>query len=287
MLRLYISVSVLLYGSAAFDFSTQNQPPNVTAVEEEDTGWDLLQLRANLLSFSQPMHPYTLLTDPEDYHYMPKPRHRRPSRLLRLLGSSFDPFWMSIEQPSEASKGHDDGQPLLRGDTLPAKIPEYTTAKERFNLSAYPELREAAMNHRQKLEKEAKALDLSSLPSHVASLVRDWFVRSATCGLTYQWVDAGPVLWPRWLRHTDCEKSDGERSCSFPGGMECVPAETTYINILIWLCLEVGDGGEGSRGNKADRPDGSTEMGTGEVIKRCAWKKVPYPVVTACACSCK
>uniref|UniRef100_A0A671XX36 Noggin n=1 Tax=Sparus aurata TaxID=8175 RepID=A0A671XX36_SPAAU len=181
------------------------------------------------ISPSCPMHPYTLLTDPEDYHYMPKPRHRRPSRLLRLLGSSFDPFWMSIEQPSEASKGHDDGQPLLRGDTLPAKIPEYTTAKE--------------------------------------SLVRDWFVRSATCGLTYQWVDAGPVLWPRWLRHTDCEKSDGERSCSFPGGMECVPAETTYINILIWLCLEVGDGGEGSRGNKADRPDGSTEMGTGEVIK--------------------
>uniref|UniRef100_A0A671XT39 Noggin n=1 Tax=Sparus aurata TaxID=8175 RepID=A0A671XT39_SPAAU len=185
----------------------------------------LFYVCSNLLSFSQPMHPYTLLTDPEDYHYMPKPRHRRPSRLLRLLGSSFDPFWMSIEQPSEASKGHDDGQPLLRGDTLPAKIPEYTTAKE--------------------------------------SLVRDWFVRSATCGLTYQWVDAGPVLWPRWLRHTDCEKSDGERSCSFPGGMECVPAETTYINILIWL------------------------YGDRRSHKRCAWKKVPYPVVTACACSCK
>ncbi|XP_073327245.1 noggin-2-like [Pagrus major] len=266
MLRLFIPVSVLLYGSAAFNISTQNQPPNVTAVEEEDTDWDLLQLRANMLSFSQPMHPYTLLTNPEDYNYMPKPRHQRPSRLLRLLGSSFDPFWMSIEQPSEASKGHND---------------------EEFNLSASPELREAAVNHRQKLEKEASDLDLSSLPSHVANLVRDWLVRSATCGLTYQWVDVGPGLWPRWLRHTDCEKSDGEQSCSFPGGMECVRAETTYIKILAWLCLEVRDGGEGSRGNKADRPDGRTEMGTGEVVKRCTWKKVPYPVVTACACSCK
>uniref|UniRef100_A0A3B4WDW2 Noggin n=1 Tax=Seriola lalandi dorsalis TaxID=1841481 RepID=A0A3B4WDW2_SERLL len=64
------------------------------------------ELRASLPSFSQPIRPYTLLTHTEDYHYLPKPRHRRPSHLLRLLGSSFDPFWMSIEQPPEASGGH-------------------------------------------------------------------------------------------------------------------------------------------------------------------------------------
>ncbi|TMS23673.1 ATPase asna1 [Larimichthys crocea] len=196
---------------------------------------------------------------------MPKPRHRRPSHLLRLLGSSFDLFWMSIEQPSEASVGH--------GDTLPAKSPK-NTAQEKFNLSASSELREAAANHRQKLEKDAADLDLGSLPSHVASSIRDWLVRSATCGLSYQWVDLGPAFWPRWLRQTDCERSDGVRSCSFPGGMECVRAQTTHIKILAWHCLKMREGGDRSRGIKADR----SEMGTGEVMKRCIWRQVPYPV---------
>lgn len=90
----WISVSVLLYGSAAFTFnsSTQNQPLNVTSIENKEiTDWDsaFLQLRANLPSHSQPIRPYTLLTNAEDYHYMPKPRHCRPARLLRLLGSCF------------------------------------------------------------------------------------------------------------------------------------------------------------------------------------------------------
>uniref|UniRef100_A0A3B4WM87 Noggin n=1 Tax=Seriola lalandi dorsalis TaxID=1841481 RepID=A0A3B4WM87_SERLL len=77
-----------------------NQTYHRSDTNEEDT---FLQLRASLPSFSQPIRPYTLLTHTEDYHYLPKPRHRRPSHLLRLLGSSFDPFWMSIEQPPEAS----------------------------------------------------------------------------------------------------------------------------------------------------------------------------------------
>uniref|UniRef100_A0A8C2YY86 Noggin n=1 Tax=Cyclopterus lumpus TaxID=8103 RepID=A0A8C2YY86_CYCLU len=177
-----------------------------------------MSLRDSLLSYLQPVPPYTLLTNAEDYHYMPKPRHRRPSRLLRLLGSSFDLFRMSIEQPSEVSGCHRDGQ-SLGNESL-------------------------------------------SLPSHVASSVRNWLVRSATCGLSYQWVDLGPFFSPRWLRQTDCEKSDGVRSCSFPAGMECV-------------------------GVKSVRSDGRNEMGTGEVMKRCIWRHVPYPVVTACTCSCK
>lgn len=161
---------------------------------------------------------------------------------------------MSIEKPSEASGGHGGGQLLLHGDTR---------------------LREAAANHRQKLEKEAADLDLSSLPSHVVSSVRDWLVRSATCRLSYQWVDLGPAFWPRWLRQTDCERSDGERSCSFPGGTECVRAQTSHIKILAWHCLEIRERSDGPRGIKADRP----EIGAGEVMKRCVWRQVPYPVV--------
>ncbi|XP_067440192.1 noggin-2-like [Thunnus thynnus] len=285
-----IYVSVLLHGPVALTSkaSTQDQLPNVT---EEDTGWDspFLQLRASLPSYSQPIRPYTLLTNSEDYHYMPKSRHRRPSRLLRILGSSFDPFWMSIDQPSEASgiwtlEG-DDGPP----HSLPAKLPNYTAFRDRFNLSASPELREAATNHHQKLEEEAAGLDFGFLPSDVVSSVRAWLVRSATCGLRYQWVDLGAAFWPRWLRQTDCERSDGVRSCSFPSGMECIRAQTAYIKILAWHCLEIREEeeGDGSRRIKANRSDGSTEIGTSEAMRRCSWKQVPYPVVTACTCSCK
>lgn len=64
-------------------------------------------------------------------------------------------------------------------------------------------------------------------------------------------------------------------------------AQTTHIRILAWHCLEVREGGNGSRRIKADGSDGSTEMGTGEGMKKCMWKQVPYPVVTACTSSCK
>lgn len=259
----WIFLSLLFYESSGFisNASAQNLLLNVTVFEdEENADWKsaFLQLRANLPSFSQPLRPYTLLTNAEDYHYMPKPRHRRPSRLLRLLGSSFDPFWMSTEKPSDASEGNSTGKPLLLpGDT---------------------QLKEAEESHRLMLEKEAADLDLGPLPSHVASLVRNWLVRTATCRLSYQWVDLGPAFWPRWLRQTDCERSDEERSCSFPGGMECVRAQTADIKILAWHCLDIVE-----RGIKGDR----AEIGTGEVMKRCAWRRVSYPVVTACSCSCK
>lgn len=276
----WLSMSVLLYGSAAFtlNISTQDLPTNLTAAQdEEDIEWDsqFLQLRANLMSSAQPLHPYTLLTNAEDYSYLPKPRHRRLSRLQRLLGPSFDPFWMSIEMPSEESGSHSDGPPS-RGDSLQGR------AAEKFNLSVSPELREASASLVQKLEMEAADVDLGFLPSEAASAVRDWLVRSASCGLSSQWIDLGPAFWPRWLRQTDCEKLDGERSCSFPSGMECVRAQTTNLKILAWHCLEVKE-----KGIKADRPDGSTGTGTAQVLHRCLWRQVPYPVVTGCTCSCK
>ncbi|XP_035803793.1 noggin-2-like [Amphiprion ocellaris] len=271
----WVSLCVLLHGSAAFtsNISTTNQLSNVTMVQDqEDADWDspFLKLRASLPSYSQPIRPYSLQTQAEDYLYLPKPRHRRPSRLLRLLGSSFDPFWMSIDQPSEASEG---SRPL-----------KHTTFKEKFNLSSSPELRDAAVDSRQKLQKEAAELDLGSLPSDVVSSVRSWLVRSATCELHYRWVDLGPAFWPRWLRQTDCERADGEQSCSFPSGMKCVRAQTAHIRILAWHCIEIRDGSGRIKGN---RSEGSKEMETGEAEKRCLWRQMPYPVVTACLCSCK
>lgn len=262
---LWMSACVL-YGCAAFLFngSAQHRTLNLTNAEGRESVWEspFLQLRASLLSYSQPVRPYSLLTNVEDHHYLPKPAHRRASRLLRLLGSSFDPFWMSVEKPSEASGSHSAGHVSLHGDKR---------------------LKKAAALGQQKLEKEAAVLDLDSLPPQVASSVRVWLVHSSTCRLRHRWVDLGPAFWPRWLRQTDCERSDGGQSCSFPGGMQCMRAQITHIKILAWHCLERRGVGDGT-GNKSDV---GTETEMGEFVKRCVWRQVPYPVVTACTCSCK
>ncbi|XP_036380597.1 noggin-2-like [Megalops cyprinoides] len=221
-----------------------------------------LRSRPHSLSSLLPVRPYSLSINEEDYHYSPKPKDLRPARLFRILGSSFDPFWMSVERPSESEI--EDGE-----------------SDKGFDLSASPELTEGAARYQRKLEKEAEDLDLSLFPDDATRLIRAWLVRSATCELSYQWVDLGPVFWPRWLRHTDCEQIGGSQSCSFPSGMSCRRAQVTHIKILAWHCW----GGEEGPGRVTD--GGLAGPGTGVSVKRCIWRQVPYPVVTACKCSCK
>lgn len=271
----------------------QEQVRSETPVGQKDTDFDdvsFLRTRSSsFVSSSQPIRPYSLLMNEGDYHYAPKPKHLRHNRLLRILGSSFDPFWMSIERPAEARVDTDAsaGQTASRGDPpAPPALPNYTT-NEGFNFGASPELTEGAARYQRKLQNDAEDLDLSELPADVASTLRDWLVRSATCGMRYQWVKLAPVFWPRWLRHTDCEKSGGSRSCSFPSGMACRQAQTTQIKILAWHCWSSEErGGDGLRGMAGiDRE--TVVVGTGVAGRKCLWRQVPYPVVTACKCSCK
>lgn len=271
----------------------QEQVRSETPVGQKDTDFDdvsFLRTRSSsFVSSSQPIRPYSLSMNEGDYHYAPKPKHLRHNRLLRILGSSFDPFWMSIERPAEARVDTDasGGQTASRGDPpAPPASSNYTT-NEGFNFGASPELTEGAARYQRKLQNDAEDLDLSELPADVASTLRDWLVRSATCGMRYQWVQLAPVFWPRWLRHTDCEKSGGSRSCSFPSGMACRQAQTTQIKILAWHCWSSEErGGDGLRGMAGiDRE--TVVVGTGVAGRKCLWRQVPYPVVTACKCSCK
>ncbi|XP_054635918.1 noggin-like [Dunckerocampus dactyliophorus] len=290
-LRCCLCVCALLHVPAASISNTSTKDQLPTGVEDQEhTGGDspLLWLRDSLPSYSQPLRPYALLTNAEDYIYMPKPRHYRPSRLLRILGSSFDPFWMSIGPPSGSSGVSTDKgscNALSRGDSLPVKLPNDTTSREDVNVSASAVLRKAAASQRKKLEREAADVDLSTLPPDVATSVRASLVHSATCGLCSQWVDLGPAFWPRWLRQTDCDKSDRVQSCSFPTGMVCVRAQIAHIKILAWHCLKIRE--DESKRFKTDRSDVSMLMGTSEELRRCLWMVVPYPVVTACRCSCQ
>ncbi|XP_075583943.1 noggin-like [Pelecanus crispus] len=201
---------------------------------------------------SAPVRPYSLSLSPEDYHYSPKPRHLRPGRLRRLLGSAFDPFWMATVEPRS------------RNGSVPEENLE----------SLSRDLAEGAGRYRRKLWREAEGLELPALlppgpglppelPEALSRRLRQWLVERASCRLTSAWVDLGPVFWPRWVRHTTCET--GDAGCSWPPGMTCRPAQLTHIKLLAWHCW-------------APRPPGPPH---------CAWRQIPYPVVAACKCSCR
>ncbi|MEQ2295133.1 hypothetical protein AMECASPLE_011001 [Ameca splendens] len=231
-----------------------DQLPNRTVDKsQEDMDWDspFLQLRASLSSYAQSVRPYNLVTNAEAYDSNPKPRYHHPFRLFCRLESNFDPFWMSVDQPLEAASG-----------SKPFSHSQLTALAKKFHQSS-PDLREAEAIYLQKLEKEAADLNLSSLPSDVAELLRGWLVNSAMCKLHHQWFDLGPAFWPRWLRQTDCERSEKERSCSFPREMKCVRAHTAQIKNLAWICLEIRDGSKNLKGEKCD----STETETTKAVK--------------------
>ncbi|XP_075285517.1 noggin-like [Opisthocomus hoazin] len=162
---------------------------------------------------SAPVRPYSLSLSPDDYRYAPKPRHLRPGRLRRLLGSAFDPFWMATEEP----RG--------RNGSL---------AEE--NLEALSrDLAEGAGRYRRQLWREAEGLELPpELAGVSARRLRRWLVERAACRLTSAWVDLGPVFWPRWVRHTACETATP--GCSWPPGMACRPAQLTHLKLLAWHC---------------------------------------------------
>ncbi|XP_066490565.1 noggin-like [Tiliqua scincoides] len=200
--------------------------------------------------------PYSLSLSPDDYHhYFPKPKRLRAPRLMKLLGSSYDPFWMSLEDPRGLN----------------------TSLKELGTLSQ--DLSDRSARFKKKLLQEAEGLDLpellpfeDSVPGNLSqALLRSfhqWLVDSATCHLTSSWVDMGPIFWPRWVRHTDCDSS--RPGCSWPPGMTCRPAQVTHIKLLAWHCWVNRD----------------QALSAGQSLQQCVWRQIPYPVVAACKCSC-
>ncbi|XP_019400443.1 PREDICTED: noggin-like [Crocodylus porosus] len=234
-------------------FLSENPLPPEKTSETSSHNPDVYLIRSKP---SAHVRPYSLSLAPDDYHYTPKPKHLRGPRLLKLLGSSYDPFWMSPEDP--------------RGRN--------TSLEELGTLSQ--DLADGTSRYRRKLLRAAEDLEFPLLPVSEEGLpgnlsqaithhLRQWLVDSATCHLTSSWVDLGPVFWPRWVRRTECDAS--HTRCSWPPGMTCRPAQFTHIKLLVWHCWASRDPG----------------MSTSRVIQQCTWRQIPYPVVAACKCSCR
>uniref|UniRef100_UPI00398F6F93 noggin-like n=1 Tax=Pristiophorus japonicus TaxID=55135 RepID=UPI00398F6F93 len=209
---------------------------------EAESAW--MRMRA-----SNATRPYSLPLTKEHYHYSPSPPHLDRQQLRKLLGPSFDPFWMSV-RGRRSNESREDLTLLSR------------------------ELAAGSLRYRRKLWQEARRLDpdvagaagtRDKAAAGAGMRWRRWLVQEATCPLASRWVDLGTVFWPRWVRHTDCH--NGKASCSWPAGMSCTQAQWTHIKLLVWHCW--------------------TAKERGATLQHCTWRQTPYPVVTACKCSCR
>ncbi|XP_067876072.1 noggin-like [Heterodontus francisci] len=213
-----------------------NPPPR--AGSKADSAW--IRMKA-----SNTVRPYSLSLTKEHYHYSPGPKHLNSKRLMKQLGSSYNPFWMSI-------KGRYGNE-----------------SHERLMLLSR-ELAAGALRYQRKLWQAAQHLSLApagikgNATEAARAAWRQWLVQVATCPLTSWWVDMGTVFWPRWVRHTDCDNS--KASCSWPPGMTCTQAQWTHIKLLVWHCWIAKE--------------------RVKTLQHCTWRQIPYPVVTACKCSC-
>ena len=89
------------------------------------------------------------------------------------------------------------------------------------------------------------------------------------CPVVYEWKDLGERFWPRYIRTGTCSQ---KKSCSFPSGMGCKPAEESHLTLLRRFC--------------GSRRWGKAEVESSNSGSNCRWISIQYPVVTKCSCSC-
>nr|QOK36755.1 noggin D [Lampetra fluviatilis] len=228
---------------------------------------DVGQMSRPMLRPSRTHGAFSFPNHEDNYLYFPKQRDLKSARLHNILGSSFDPFWMSVKRPSSSGSSGS-----TTGDTGP--LAKRSSA-----------VRNAATAAGRKLHAAARALNFTVLTDSGAAVTATeatvafmtrWLLQKAECGVASSWHDLGSVFWPRWIRLNHCEESGGGGGggCSWPAGMSCAPAQSTHIKILAWHCYAL----------RSAAVDGQPPPH--QPLQKCGWRLVPYPLVTACTCGC-
>lgn len=160
--------------------------------------------------------PLVELIEHPDPVFDPKERDINETELRSLLGSNFDPHYMSVSPPEDRYAANDelsDQDPLLRQKPTGA-MPRDIKTMEFFD-----------MLHGKK-QKPSKKLKRK---------LQLWLWSYTLCPVVYSWNDLGNRFWPRYVKAGSCYS---KRSCSVPEGMVCKPAKTAHFTILRWRCLQ-------------------------------------------------
>lgn len=202
--------------------------------------------------------PLVELREDPDPVLDPREKDLNETELRGILGSHFDPLFMSVAPPEEHRySGNEDAM----GDS------EMTMRQQQ---QQQQQMQQQMMMQQQKpsglMPKEIRAMEFEiqhgkkQKPSKkLRRRLQLWLWSYAFCPVVYAWNDLGHRFWPRYVRAGSCYN---KRSCSVPDGMLCKPAKSAHLTVLRWRCAQ-------RKG-----------------ALRCAWIPVQYPVLSECKCSC-
>ena len=197
--------------------------------------------------------------------------------MFHKLGHHFDPRRMAVEQPAILTTTSGSGFNGSRDDA------ELVRDLRRLRFT-YVDERGAERR----------------LSTAVVVDVQRWLLELARCEVVYSWQDMGELFWPRWVRHGRC---DSLAVCSWPPGMYCAPAPSDVVRLLHWQCRRrpttsdrrrvtrrhhSSDDSSSASSLRLPRPGNrqARRRNGGRVQSACRWKRVPYPVINECFCSC-
>ena len=168
-------------------------------------------------------------------------------RKMELLGhDNFVEDFMSIQDPRQ-------------GPAADALVSDSSSAGEQGEVSAQVD----------ELFAQNKKLASSKIGQKMKKKLTKLLADYTQCPVVYEWQDLGEKYWPRYVRTGSCSQ---KKSCSFPAGMGCKPAEQSHLTLLRRFC--------------GARRWGKAEVEPFNPDATCRWISIKYPIVTKCSCSC-
>ena len=256
------TVLLIVATTTALPFAEEGSTEYDYSILRDDTiGQNLLP---PAISYNKVMQPLEFW---EKVKKKPRGRHTKASRLIKKMGSDFQPAWMSIERPTPND--------FRRTDPIPLPEEQVALLMEQVDdLDIESEILE--MMGEGETESENPTI------SRAVGAFQNWLVKKSSCPVNFQWQDLGEFFWPRYVRQGECgagsssegSSSGGSSSCSWPRGMPCNPADAEVVQILRWHC------------RRRKTPDllGLTTRQKIRKSYKCRWIKVPYPVTSSCKC---
>lgn len=160
-----------------------------------------------------PVEPPTFQLDKQ---FLPTDDDLSPRKLRKLLGTNYDPAFMSSVRPLESI--HKPNGTLVYDLKEARKLTHLPDDMHSFSIEVDGHRKRVKVRGRKTQRRLLRFLSLYSY-----------------CPLHYQWKDLGPRFWPRWIREGMCYNG---RSCSIPAGMSCQPRQSAKKTILLWHCYK-------------------------------------------------
>ena len=185
----------------------------------------------------------------------PSSMERNPAKLKRILGTNYEPFFMSISVPDALKQRH-PAHPHRPQHRI--HMDEYADAAKMRKVATMNK----KLGHMKFFVRKENG-KRKELGKKVTQKFQRWLWNLSRCPVRYKWIDAGENMFPRFIKTGSCSK---KKTCSFPAGMKCVINEWKSVEVLLYTCP-------------------STDVNS--VTSSCEWRPFKLDILTSCKCACQ